>query len=109
MKLRELSMRHVRILEQEDRKMLEVLAVLTLLFVGAVVVGMIMLLAGLFKVTVKLALLPLVLGLKALVFVIGFVIALVVVGPVVLALGLVLLIPLLILGGIIWAGIAVVT
>ena len=89
--------------------MLEVLAVLTLLFVGAVVVGMIMLLAGLFKVTVKLALLPLVLGLKALVFVIGFVIALVVVGPVVLALGLVLLIPLLILGGIIWAGIAVVT
>jgi hypothetical protein len=37
------------------------------------------------------------------------VIALVVVGPVVLALGLVLLIPLLILGGLVWAGIAVVT
>ena len=89
--------------------MLEVLAVLMLLFVGAVVVGMIMLLAGLFKFTIKLALLPLVFGLKALVFVIGFVIALVVVGPVVLALGLVLLIPLLILGGIVWAGIAVVT
>jgi hypothetical protein len=89
--------------------MLEVLAVLTLLFVGAVVVGMIMLLAGLFKFTIKLALLPVVLGLKALVFVIGFVIALVVVGPVVLAFGLVLLVPLLILGGIVWAGIAVVT
>jgi len=89
--------------------MLEILAVLTLLFVGAVVVGMIMLLAGLFKLTIKLALLPVVLGLKALVFVIGFVIALVVVGPVVLALGLVLLVPLLILGGIVWAGIAVVT
>jgi hypothetical protein len=89
--------------------MLEVLAVLMLLFVGAVVVGMIMLLAGLLKFTIKLALLPLVLGLKALVFVIGFVIALVVVGPVVLAIGLVLLIPLLILGGIVWAGIAVVT
>jgi len=89
--------------------MLEVLAVLMLLFVGAVVVGMIMLLAGLFKFTIKLALLPVVFGLKALVFVIGFVIALVVVGPVVLALGLVLLIPLLILGGIVWAGIAVVT
>lgn len=89
--------------------MLELLAVLTLLFVGAVVVGMIMLLAGLFKLTIKLALLPVVLGLKALVFVIGFVIALVVVGPVVLALGLVLLVPLLILGGIVWAGIAVVT
>lgn len=89
--------------------MLELLAVLTLLFVGAVVVGVIMLLAGLFKLTIKLALLPVVLGLKALVFVIGFVIALVVVGPVVLALGLVLLVPLLILGGIVWAGIAVVT
>lgn len=89
--------------------MLELLAVLTLLFVGAIVVGVIMLLAGLFKITIKLALLPVVLGLKALVFVIGFVVALVVVGPVVLALGLVLLIPLLILGGIVWAGIAVVT
>ena len=67
------------------------------------------LLAGLIKFTVKLAMLPIVLGLKALAFIIGFVIALVVVGPVVLALGLVLLVPLLILGGIVWAGIAIVT
>jgi len=65
--------------------MLEVLAILTLLFVGVIVVGVIALLAGLFKLVLKLALLPLVLGLKALVFVIGFMIALVVVGPVVLA------------------------
>jgi hypothetical protein len=99
----------VRILNQEDRKMLEVLAILTLLVVGAIVFGVFALLAGLLKFTFKLALLPIVLGLKALVFVIGFVIALVVVGPVVLVLGLVLLIPLLILGGIVWAGIAVVT
>jgi hypothetical protein len=89
--------------------MLEVLAILTLLFVGAIVIGVIALLAGLIKFTLKLALLPVVLGLKALVFVIGFVIALVVVGPVVLALGLVLLIPLLILGGVVWAGVAVFT
>ena len=89
--------------------MLEVLAILTLLAVGAIVFGVIALLAGLIKFTVKLALLPVVLGLKALVFVIGFVIALVVVGPVVLVLGLILLIPLLILGGLVWAGIAVVT
>ena len=89
--------------------MFEVLAILTLLAVGAIAFGVIALLAGLIKFTVKLALLPVVLGLKALVFVIGFVIALVVVGPVVLVLGLVLLIPLLILGGIVWAGIAVVT
>ncbi|MEJ2582684.1 MAG: hypothetical protein P8127_13765, partial [Acidobacteriota bacterium] len=85
------------------------LAILTLLFVGAIVVGVIALLAGLIKFTVKLALLPIVLGLKALVFIIGFVIALIVLGPLVLALGLVLLIPLLILGGIIWAGVAIVT
>ena len=87
--------------------MLEVLAILTLLVVGAIVFGVIALLAGLVKFTVKLALLPVVLGLKALFFVIGFVIALVVVGPVVLVLGLVLLIPLLILGGLVWAGVAV--
>mgnify|MGYP001814539001 FL=1 len=89
--------------------MLEVLAILTLLVVGSIVIGVIALLAGILKLTFKLALLPIVLGLKALVFVIGFVIALAVVGPVVLALGIVLLIPLLILGGIVWAGIAVVT
>ena len=89
--------------------MLEVLAILTLLFVGAIVVGVIALLAGLLKFTFKLALLPIVPGLKALVFVIGFVIALVVVGPVVLIVGALLLIPLLILGGIVWAGIAIVT
>jgi hypothetical protein len=89
--------------------MLEVLAILTLLAVGAVVFGVIALLAGLIKFTFKLALLPVVVGFKALVFVIGFVIALVVVGPVVLVLGLVLLIPLLILGGLVWAGVAVFT
>ena len=89
--------------------MLEVLAFLALLAVGAIFFGVIAMLAGLIKFTFKLALLPVVLGLKALVFVIGFVIALVVVGPVVLVLGLVLLVPLLILGGLVWAGIAVVT
>lgn len=89
--------------------MLEVLAILTLLFVGAIVIGVIALLAGLMKFTLKLALLPVVLGLKALVFVIGFVIALVVVGPVVLVLGLLLLIPILFLGGLVWAGVAVFT
>ncbi len=73
--------------------MLEVLAILTLLAVGAIIFGVIALLAGLIKFTFKLALLPVVLGLKALVFVIGFVIALVVVGPVVIVLGLVLLDP----------------
>jgi hypothetical protein len=99
----------LRTLNQEDEEMLEALAVFTLLVVGAVVVGLLMLLAGLFKVVFKLALLPIVLGLKALLFVIAFVIALVVVGPVVLVVGALLLIPLLFLGGLIWAGVAVVT
>ena len=89
--------------------MLEALAILTLLFVGALVVGFLVLIAGILKVVFKLALLPIVLGLKALVFFIGFVIALVVLGPVVLVIGALLLIPLLVLGGIVWAGVAIVT
>jgi hypothetical protein len=94
----------LRILDQEDRTMLEALAILTLLFVGAVVVGVLVLVAGILKIVLKLALLPIVLGLKALVFVVGCVIALAVLGPVVLLVGALLLIPLLILGGIVWAG-----
>jgi hypothetical protein len=105
----ELLPARLRTLNQEDEEMLEALAIFTLLVVGAVVVGILMLLAGLFKLVFKLALLPIVLGLKALLFVIAFVIALVVVGPVVLVVGALLLIPLLFLGGLIWAGVAVVT
>ncbi len=89
--------------------MLEVLAILTLLCVGAVVLGVFVLLAGFLKVVLKLALLPIILGLKALVFMIGFVLALAVLGPVVLLVGALLLIPVLILGGIVWAGVAIVT
>lgn len=89
--------------------MFEALAVLTLLFVGAVVVGVLVLLAGVLKFVFKLALLPVVLGLKALFFVITFVVALAVLGPVVLIVGGLLLIPLLILGGLVWAGVALVT
>lgn len=87
--------------------MVEALAILTLLFVGAIVVGFVVLVAGFLKVVLKLALLPIILGLKALIFVIGFVIALAVAGPVVLLVGALLLIPLLVLGGIVWAGAAV--
>jgi hypothetical protein len=61
------------------------------------------------KVVVKLALLPIVLGFKALFFVIAFVLAVAVLGPVLLIVGGVLLIPLLILGGIVWAGVGVLT
>jgi hypothetical protein len=89
--------------------MLEALAFLTLLFVGAVVLGVLVLLAGILKFVFKLALLPIVLGLKALFFVIAFVVALAVLGPVVLIVGGLLLIPLLILGGLVWAGIAIAT
>ena len=89
--------------------MLEALAFLTLLLVGAVVVGVLVLLAGLLKVVVKLALLPIVLGFKALFFVIALVVAVAVLGPVVLVVGALLLIPLLILAGLVWAGVAIVT
>ena len=89
--------------------MLEALAVLTLLVAGAVVVGVLVLVAGVLKLLFKLALLPIVLGLKALFFVLAFALALVVVGPVVLILGAVLLIPLLFVGGLNWAGVAAVT
>jgi hypothetical protein len=99
----------VRTFDQEDPEMFEALAVLTLLFVGAVVVGVLVLLAGVLKFVFKLALLPVVLGLKALFFVIAFVVALAVLGPVVLIVGGLLLIPLLILGGLVWAGVAIVT
>jgi hypothetical protein len=71
--------------------MFEALTILTLLFVGAIVVGVLALLAGLLKVVLKLVL------------------ALVVVGPVVVGLGLLLFVPLLILGGLVWAGVAIVT
>ena len=89
--------------------MLELFAILTLLFVGALAIGFIVLVAGILKVVLKLALLPIVLGLKALIFLIGFVIAFVVLGPVVLIIGALLLIPLLIFGGLIWAGVAIAT
>ena len=89
--------------------MLEALAFLTLLFVGAVVLGVLVLLAGILKFVFKLALLPIVLGLKALFFMIAFVVALAVLGPVVLIVGGLLLIPLLILGGLVWAGVAIAT
>jgi hypothetical protein len=105
----ELSPPGVRTFHQEDPEMLEALAVLTLLFVGAVVVGVLVLLAGVLKFVFKLALLPVVLGLKALFFLIAFVVALAVLGPVVLIVGGLLLIPLLILGGLVWAGVAIVT
>jgi hypothetical protein len=89
--------------------MFEALAIMMLFVVGAVVVGVLVLLAGVLKFVFKLALLPIVLGLKALFFVIAFVVALAVLGPVVLIVGGLLLIPLLILGGLVWAGVAIVT
>jgi hypothetical protein len=89
--------------------MFEALAIMMLFVVGAVVVGVLVLLAGVLKFVFKLALLPIVLGLKALFFLIAFVVALAVLGPVVLIVGGLLLIPLLVLGGLVWAGVAIVT
>jgi hypothetical protein len=89
--------------------MLEVLALLTLLFAGAVAIGVLVLVAGILKFVFKLALLPIVLGFKALFFVIAFVVAVAVLGPVLLIVGALLLLPLVILGGLVWTCVAIVT
>jgi hypothetical protein len=65
--------------------------------------------AGILKFVFKLALLPIVLGFKALFFVIAFVVAVAVLGPMLLIVGALLLLPLVILGGLVWTCVAIVT
>jgi hypothetical protein len=80
-----------------------------LLAVGAIVVGVIALVAGLLKLVLKIALIPVVLLFKGVGLLLGALVVLFVVGPLVFGIGLVVLIPLLILGAMIWAGVALVT
>jgi hypothetical protein len=89
--------------------MFELMGVIALIFVGLVVFGVIALIAGLLKLVLKIALIPVVLLVKGLALVLGALVVLFVVGPLVLGVGLVVLIPLLLLGGVIWAGVALVT
>lgn len=89
--------------------MFELFGILALLAVGAVVVGVVALFAGLVKLALKIALIPVVLLFKGVGLLLGALVVLFVVGPLVLGIGLVVLVPLLILGAMVWAGVALVT
>lgn len=89
--------------------MFELLGILALVAVGAVVLGVLALVAGLIKLVLKIALIPLALLLKGFGLLLGALVVLVVVGPLVFGIGLVILLPLLLLGAVIWAGVALVT
>jgi hypothetical protein len=90
--------------------MFELLGLVALVAVGAVIFGAVALIVGLLKVVFKVALIPVWIGLaavKGIVLLVAGVLALVLVGPVVLGVGLVLLVPLLLLGGLVWLGVTV--
>ena len=89
--------------------MFEFFGIIALIVVGIVVVGVIGLVAGLLKLVLKIALIPLVLLFKGVALFLGALVVLFVVGPLVFGIGLVVLIPLLILGAMVWAGVALVT
>ena len=89
--------------------MLELFGIVALLVVGFVVVGVIGLVLAFLKLVLKIALFPLVILFKGLALLLGALVVLFVVGPLVFGIGLVVLIPLLLLGGVIWAGVALVT
>ena len=89
--------------------MFELMGLLALIIVGSVVFGVIALVFGLLKLVFKIALIPVALLFKGLFFLLGALLVLVVAGPLVLGVGLVVLIPLLLIGGVIWAGVAIVT
>ncbi len=89
--------------------MFELFGILALIAVGAVVFGVIAIVGGLLKLVLKIALIPLVLLFKGVGLLLGALVVLFVVGPLVFGIGLVVLIPLLILGAMVWAGVALVT
>jgi hypothetical protein len=93
----------------QEAVMFELFGILALIAVGTVVFGMVALVFGLIKLVFKIALIPVALLFKGLFFLIGALVVLFVVGPLVLGVGLVVLIPLLLLGGVVWAGFALVT
>ena len=89
--------------------MFELFGILALIAVGAVVFGVVAIVGGLLKLVLKIALIPMVLLVKGVGLLIGALVVLLVVGPLVFGIGLVVLIPLLILGAMVWAGVALVT
>ena len=90
--------------------MLHAMGFFGVLLVGGLIFGAVAVVVGLLKLAFKLLLLPLHLAaftLKGVLALAGGLLALLVVGPVVLVVGLVLLLPLLLLGGVIWGAVSV--
>jgi hypothetical protein len=89
--------------------MFELLGIIALLIVGMVVIGVVGLVLAILKLVFKIALIPLALLFKGVGLLLGALVVLFVVGPLVFGIGLVVLIPLLLLGAVVWAGVALVT
>ena len=92
--------------------MLELIALLGLLLFIAVAVGVLVLVLKLVALTFKLVLIPLKIGFKLLFGLVGLVVVgclFLVLGPVALIVLVALAIPLLVIGGLIWGTVALVT
>ena len=92
--------------------MLELIALLGMLFVGGLVIGAVVLLFKLLFVVFKIALIPIKIGLHLVVGLIGLVVGgcvLLLLGPVAAIVLFVLFLPVLIIGGLVWGAVALVT
>jgi hypothetical protein len=90
--------------------MFELLGLFLVFIIGGIVLGVVALLIGVFKLLFKLVTIPLSLGftaLKGLLVLILGLLGLLIVGPVVLAIGLAILLPILLIGAVVWAGVAI--
>ncbi len=91
--------------------MLELIALLGMLFVGGLVIGAVVLLFKLLFVVFKIALIPIKIGLHLVVGLIGLVVGglvLLLLGPVASVVLFVLFLPVLIIGGLVWGAVALV-
>ena len=92
--------------------MLEFIALLGLLFVVGLAVGFLVLLLKLVAITFKIVLIPVKIGFKLIFGLVGLVAVgclLLLLGPVALVVVFALAIPILIIGGLIWGAVALVT
>ncbi len=92
--------------------MLELIALLGLLFFAGLAIGFLVLVLKLVAVTFKIVLIPVKIGFKLIFGLVGLVAAgclLMLLGPVALVVLFVLAIPVLIIGGLVWGAVALVT
>ena len=89
--------------------MLELLGIVGVLIVGGIVIGVTVMLFKLLALGFKLALLPIKIAFKLLFGLIAAGILVLVLGPVAVVVLLALAIPVLIIGGLVWGAVALVT